>query len=87
MRRLIGFMTLGFSLLSLGFMILVYAQQAATLPLVAAAVCWMAGFAWFIRFGREARGWQRYVLAAAFWVLCVTLLGCVAYLVMVFNKM
>ena len=81
MKRRMSGLTLGFSLLSLGFIALAYMEQATTLALVASAICWLAGFAWFIRLGRQAKGWQRYVFAAAFWVLCVCLVGCAAWCV------
>ncbi len=79
MKRLTGWMTLGFSVLGLGFLALAYWLPTATVALCAAAVCWAAGFAWFVKFGRRAKGRMRWVFAAAFWVLCVALVGCAAW--------
>lgn len=81
MKRMMGWMTLGFSLLGLGALILAYMVPTATVPLLAAAVCWAAGFAWFVKFGRRAKGRMRWVFAASFWVLCADLVGCAAWCV------
>ena len=81
MKRLQGWMTLGFSLSGLGFLMLAYILPTATVSLMAAAICWSAGFAWFVKFGRRAKGRQRYLFAAAFWVLCAILVGCAAWCV------
>ncbi len=81
MKRMMGWMTLGFALISLGFLVLAYVWSAATVPLLAAAVCWAAGFAWFVKFGRRAKGRMRWVFAASFWVLCADLAVCIAWCV------
>lgn len=85
MKRLQGWMTLGFSLGSLFFLALAYFGSVATVSLMATAVCWAAGFAWFVKFGRLAEGRMRWVFSAAFWTLCVVVLGgvvwCVWYMI------
>ena len=85
MKRLQGWMTFGFSLGSLLCLALAYFGSAATVSLMAAAVCWAAGFAWFVKFGRQAKGRMRWVFSAAFWTLCAVVLGgvvwCVWYMI------
>lgn len=80
MKRRKCILTLGFAALSLGLLILAF-WSAATVALSGAAICWAAGFAWFVKFGRRAKGWRRYLFAAAFWVLCAVLVGCAAWCV------
>lgn len=86
MKRLMGWMTLGFAGMSLGFLALAFLLPTATAALCAAAICWAAGFAWFVKFGRRARGRMRRVFAAAFLVLCAVPVGCAVWCVLVFLK-
>lgn len=79
MKRLMGWMTLGFAGMSLVFLVLAYRLPTATAALCAAAICWAAGFAWFVKFGRRAGGRMRRVFAAAFLALCAVLVGCAAW--------
>ena len=75
MKRMKSILTLGFAAGSLGLLIL-SCFGMATVALCSAAICWVAGFAWFTKFGRQARGRQRYLFAAAFLVLCAALPVC-----------
>ena len=85
MKRIMSILTLGFAAASLGLLVLACFGMA-TAALCAAAICWAAGFAWFVNFGRRAQGRQRYLFAAAFWVLCSDLLACMLWCGMVFLK-
>ena len=85
MKRMISILTFGYAVGCLGLLVL-SCFGTATAALCAAAICWAAGFAWFVKFGRQAQGRQRYLFAAAFWVLCADLLGCVLWCVKVFLK-
>lgn len=80
MKRIDGWLTLSFSGLCVLFLVLSFLclldHTANLLPLVAAAICWGAGFAWFARLGRLARGTKRRLYAVAFCMLCICLLLC-----------
>ena len=75
MKQFDGWLTLALSLLSLLLTILSFFFPHPLL-LLAAAVCWGIGFVRFVRLGRLARGKQRRLYGAAFFILCTALITC-----------
>ena len=75
MKRFDGWLTLAFAALGLFFAVLSFFFPHP-IPVLASAVCWNFGFAWFVRLGRLARGKKRRIYGAAFFLLCATLLAC-----------
>lgn len=77
MKRFDGWLTLAFTVLCL-LLILLSFFIPSPLPVIAAAVCWGFGFAWFVRLGRSARGQKRKIYKLSFYLLWLNLLACLA---------
>lgn len=75
MKRFDGWLTLTYAVLSLLLIALTF-FYSQPMPAIAAAVCWGFGFAWFVSFGRLARGGKRRLYGIAFYLLCLGLLAC-----------